>query len=60
MFFKKKGGGINDKNDKKISPLKYVMSDFLSGFEYLIEKMFGLWKRVWISILNGPNSCQEA
>ena len=42
------------------SPLKYIMSIFLSNFEYFIEKMFGLYTRIWISFLVCPNSCQEA
>ena len=35
------------------SALKYIMSVFLSNFEYFNEKMFGLSTRVWISILSG-------
>ena len=36
------------------SPLKYIMSVFLSNFEYFIEKKFGLSMRVCVSILEGP------
>ena len=36
------------------SSLKYIMSDFLSNFEYFNEKMFGLSTRVWVFILSEP------
>ena len=36
------------------SPLKYIISVFLSDFEYFIEKKFGLSTRVWVSVLGGP------
>ena len=36
------------------SPLKYIISVFLSDFEYFIKKKFGLLTRVWISILGRP------
>ena len=37
-----------------ISPLKYIISIFLSNSEYFIEKKYGLSTRVWISVLGGP------
>ena len=35
------------------SPLKYIMSVLLLGFEYYTEKKYYLSTRVWISILRG-------
>ena len=38
--------------DEGRSSIKYMLSVLLLDFEYLIEKMFGLLARVWISILS--------
>ena len=36
------------------SPLKYIITIFLSNSQYFIEKKFVLSTRVWVSILGGP------
>ena len=37
-----------------ISPLKCIISVFLSDSKYFIEKKFDLLTRVWVSVLGGP------
>ena len=36
------------------SPLKYIISVILLDYEYFIEKTFGLFTKVWVSVLGGP------